>query len=211
VFLIALLAIDAAFVAIHIIGWNAGWLGTHPLYSVETDGGYPERFQYGKWTFIGACMALCFWRTRNVIYFALALLYVYFLLDDSMSIHELVGGHIVVWTGLRPAFGLRAQDFGELIVTAAAGFSFLILCTSAYLGNADPDARHFARRMAALIVLLAAFGVGVDMLHIELSRFGSPLVDMLCGVIEDGGEMVMASVIAYVALRQVRNTALLNV
>ena len=50
----------------------------------------------------------------------------YLLIDDSQQIHEIYGLTIADALGFQPAFGLRPQDFGELIVTALAAGPLLV-------------------------------------------------------------------------------------
>src|SRR6185503_334165 len=109
-------------VAIHLVHLTTPYL-SGLLYSIETDGGFAEWFQYTKelWTII---LAIMIWRrTRRPWIAGWILAFVYFLADDTISIHEIGGDIAYRHLGLGPALGLRAQDFGELLVTGMAGVS----------------------------------------------------------------------------------------
>ncbi|MCP4384679.1 MAG: hypothetical protein GY798_25245 [Hyphomicrobiales bacterium] len=66
------------------------------------------------------------------------------------------------------------------------------LLVVAYRTMQDPDTRRFTRGMPALVALLAFSGAVVDMLDIVVK--GRALKKVL-GIIEDGGEMIVASLI----------------
>lgn len=60
-----------------------------------------------------------------------------------------------------------------------------------------PDAireRTVAKRLIAWLVLFAVFAVGFDMLHTMVWEIYPPAIELI-GVIEDGGEMICASLL----------------
>jgi hypothetical protein len=130
---------------------------------------------------------------RSLLYLAWSLLFFYLLLDDSLSIHERLGGIISNELGLSPAFNLRAKDFGEIIVSACVGFFFLIFIGIAYRFG-DRMSRETSRYLIMMLFALALFGIVVDMIHIIV--FQSPSLEPLLAVVEDAGEMLVMSVIA---------------
>jgi surface polysaccharide O-acyltransferase-like enzyme len=88
-------------------------------------------------------------------------------------------------------FGLRAVDFGELAVTAFfASILFGVIGVAYY--RSDHDARSFSRSMLLLLVALAVFGVVFDMVHVMIK---GPAWEFALEIVEDGGEMVVMSVI----------------
>jgi hypothetical protein len=164
-----LITIDFIFVVIHVWLWSEG----KPLgqFDVELDRSIPEHFQYLKWLTCGLSCAYAGGRRRELLYFAWMALFVYFLVDDSESIHEIAGGEITAAFGFTPAFALRAVDFGELA-----------------------EARALTRQLLPWLALLIASGIGLDMLHIQIMEsFENQFAIMLCGVLEDAGEMVAGS------------------
>jgi hypothetical protein len=93
--------------------------------------------------------------------------------------------------------GLRGRDFGELLITVIAAGFLIITLAAGYL-QSDDEHRLFARGILGLVLVLAFFGVLVDMIH-EIFRdtiFFDPL-----GTLEDGGELVVMSVITWFVFR----------
>ena len=204
--LVLLLAIDLMFVACHLFLVGAPEVFEH-AWSVEADTGYAEKFQHLKWLAAVVLLLILALTRRAAVYLAWAAIFLYFLVDDATSIHETQGGRLAVEFGLErvqqiyaawfPAFYLRPQDFGELAVAlfAAAAIAFaLILC---WPRNGAVRERLVAKRLVAWLALFAFFAVGFDMLHImamdPVTMF-TPAFYWL-GVIEDGGEMLCASIL----------------
>jgi hypothetical protein len=198
-FLLLLLGGDLAYFALHVVNRLMHW---SPLLDIETDRGYGEFYQYMKYAWILAMLgyAMVRWATRQ--YLAWIVLFTYLLLDDSMSFHEMGGWYFAQHVQVVPILGLRVQDFGELAVTAVAGAAVLIPLAWAWRSG-DQLFRRISEDLALVTALLLFFGIVVDMAHsaIHLGR----LVNFLLGMVEDGGEMLAASVIAwYVYLITVR-------
>jgi hypothetical protein len=187
-----LFAADAAFVVLHLS--NRFLPSRNALFSLSTDGGYAEVFQYFKEGWIAAVLLVVCWRTRQGLYGAWALLFAYLLWDDSLTIHETAGQAIATQWGYAPAFGLRAQDFGELTVIALAGSVFLVVTGYLYV-RGNETARSVARDLVLLVGLLAFFGVFFDMVH---NAIGDQRVRGMI-VVEDSGEMIaMSLIVSYV-------------
>ena len=104
------------------------------------------------------------------------------------------GGEITTAFGFTPAFALRAIDFGELAASLMAGAVLLGAICWFYWRSTDDEARSLTRRLLPWLALLIASGIGMDMLHIQVIESSeNPLAIMLCGVLEDAGEMAAAS------------------
>ena len=203
--LIVLLLVDLAFVLAHMALWLAHlhaplnhWL------DIQRDRSIPEFFMYGKWVACILACAYCFARHRAPLYFVWSALFAYFLLDDSLQIHERAGRWLTEKLNLEPGFWLRAQDFGELAVSAAAGFLLFGAMAVAYM-TADASqsvSRAFSRRQLWWVGVLVFFGVLVDMLHVQIRKLGIRSVTELTGVLEDAGEMTAASILLALCIRQ---------
>ena len=200
-FLILLLAADLLFIILYLP--HAYWTQLPPEYvkiraifrygvwSLKKDFGYAEVFQYIKEFWNILLLLLLAARRKGLIYFFWSILFLYLLLDDSGKIHEGLGLYISQQWGFEPAFNLRAKDFGEALVSAIAGSFFFILIGVSYLFS-NIQAKLFSRVLFFLIIGLAVFGVGVDMVHRMLEYHGP-----VWAIIEDGGEMVMMSIITW--------------
>ncbi len=200
--LVALLLIDLFFAAAHVIAYLSGALYRYPQWNVEREGSYPEIYQYAKWASISLSCCYLLFRRRDAVYAALAMIFVYFLLDDSIAIHETVGGWLSSLFGSERTWRLRPQDFGEIAVVAAAGSVLIAAFMFSYMRSRGP-ARAFARQTGVLIAMLALFGIVIDMLHSAMlvGALGETALNPALALLEDGGEMVIASIIAYWATR----------
>lgn len=194
-----LLVVDLTFLCGHI--WLAPF---NAMWNIEADSSYAEQFQHLKW--LGACLlalALAL-RRRVAVYFAWAAIFFYFLVDDSVLVHERVGAFFVAELGLDriqqvyiawfPNLFLRPQDFGELVVALMVTAVIAVLLVLSWPLHAAVRERTVMKHLIAWLGLLAFFAIGVDMLHIMAMPVSASATYAL-GVIEDGGEMVCASLL----------------
>jgi hypothetical protein len=196
VFLVLLLLGDLVYVAVHLV-WTETSLLDSPLAALDVDRGYAEFFQYLKllWTIvllIGVSL-----RTREKGFLAWALLFAYLLVDDSFRLHETIGESLAGALAFDDALGLRAIDFGELLVSAIAGVLLFVVIAWAYVRGAQTF-RHASRHLLALLLLIVLFGVVVDMVHIALEPDG--WLDNGLVILEDGGELVAMSLVTWYAV-----------
>ncbi|ANO50488.1 hypothetical protein [Woeseia oceani] len=200
-FLLLLLGIDFVFFFLHFLPLFG--VLNDPLFSLEEDGGYPERYQYAKIFSIIVLLIMVSAKAKVIGYGAWAVLFLYLLLDDALSIHELLGHQVATSMDFLPAFGLRARDFGELVVTGIAATLLLAPLAVFYLCGTS-SFRTVSRYLFLLLVALAFFGIFVDMLHVAIQQGWK--VSFLLGALEDGGEMIVMSMMAaYVFLLYWRN------
>ena len=192
-FLLPLLAIDLVFIGGHLLRWGEAW-------RLDVDGGWGEQWGYLKEAVIAVALLVAFTRSRQPIYAAWAAVFAYVLGDDALMIHERGGKALANLFDFQPMFGLRFNDWGELLVSAAAG---LLLLASGWLAfrRSDPTARSNSKVLLVLFAVLVFFGVVVDMAHIALASAGFH-VRML--VLEDGGELIALSLTAAYALHLIR-------
>ncbi|WP_165244088.1 hypothetical protein [Paludisphaera soli] len=189
---LGLILADLVVIAMHIVQWATHFAPRG--FSLGDDRGFGERFQYAKLLALVALLALLHRRQQWPIHAALVLVFGYLLVDDALMIHERLGEHLAERYALSPAFGLRAVDFGELIVSAVAGSVLLAQLGLAYWFGGSEE-RVVGRNFIGLLLLLAFCGVGFDMLHIMLRAFDSTME-----ILEDGGEMIAVSLmVAYAA------------
>ncbi|WP_175574395.1 hypothetical protein [Algoriphagus marinus] len=190
-FLNLLLIADLAFISVHCF-YLLG-IVTGPLYSIETDMGYAEIYQYIKECWIVVLLFILAIDRRRIIYLSWSLLFMYLLFDDSLQIHERLGEYLAQYFELKPMFGLRAQDFGELGVSMLFGFLLFSFIGASYLVS-DNLEKQISKRLFILVVLLACFGIFVDILHTAIPW---DQVFELFGLLEDGAEMIIVSFIVW--------------
>lgn len=188
-------ATDLVFIAIHLIHIYTSFAPSY-LFSIEEERSYADIYQYIKeyWIVIGLGFVLL--RNYSALYLGWFLLFVYVLLDDTVQIHEHLGLMISKNLHFLPSFNLRPEDFGELIVSACFGLFFLIFIGTAYRFGARLS-RKISRSLIKMFLVLALFGIVFDMIH---AATGSAILQPILGLLEDGGEQVVMSVIAWFVL-----------
>lgn len=184
-----LLTIDLILVALHILASVLGW--QHQGVYLHIDQGWAERFQYAKTLWIATAAAWLGRRSQAVVLWVWSGLFAYIVLDDSLSIHESYGHHLHLLFDLPALWGLRPQDIGELAVLSCVGAVFVCLLAMASAVSASWG-RAVTADLLLLLVGLSVFGVVVDMLHIIVDAYSVRGFTL----IEDGGELMMMSLIA---------------
>lgn len=184
-----LLSLDLAFVLAHLV--NAWLLSTPwPMLSLEQDRSLSEWAQYVKFGAMALLLlATAAWQRR---WHALSWvpLMGFLLLDDAFSVHERYGWLASVRLELPAWLGLSGQDIGQLLVSGVSG---LMLFSPIALGwvLGDTAFRRQSEGLAWRFGLLGFFGVFVDAAHNWTRPW--PALDFAVGVLEDGGEMLAAS------------------
>lgn len=195
----ALLIADLLFLLVHALHKLAVPAFGDVSFNVIHEGGYGERFQYLKEASIAVMLGILASRHRSLLFAAWAFLFAYLLLDDSISVHERLGSWLAGVLGLQADLGLRAVDFGELLISAVVAGGFVLLIgTLALRGTARM--RRLCLDYLQLLALLVFFGVFVDMLHVMAEGYGVPGL----GTLEDWGEMLVMSLITAYTFLQCR-------
>lgn len=189
--LASLLLADLTFLVLDGIAAATPWLDSS-MFSIKQDRGYPEIYQYVKLFSIAILYAHLALESR--LYVAWALVFAYFLADDALMIHETVGRYLGYFVRVEPPLSFRRQDIGEIVVSAIAGLGLFSVGYWFYK-RGTPSSRRASRQILLLVLLFAAFGVGVDSAHHAIG--GGRVVSFFLVLVEDGGEMVTASLILY--------------
>lgn len=195
-------SVDLCFIVLNVI---AGGLVEYrmlaevpELLRITQDWSLPEDFNYLKWLII---LLSLFWialRDRWLPAALWALVFTMILLDDSLQVHENFGEWIALDLDLHPIFYLFGSDLGEIMVFLGMALITLAM-TAMLLTRFGPASCRMTTRYLAVLVALGVFGVGVDALHqilAHLTQDGvvtSGLEGKAFGLIEDGGEMLIAS------------------
>lgn len=191
-FLLLLIAADLAFILLHILH-DLHVLGS-PLHSLGRDHGYPEIYQYIKEFWIVVLLLSILARTRVIGHGVWALLFLYLLFDDARKIHETFGKYVATRLEYTSYFGIPGRDLGELAISAMAAAAFLTALIWPYMRGAH-GFKRVTRHLLALLVALAFFGVFLDTLHSVFRQWEHSWDFWI--VAEDGGEMVVMSLIAW--------------
>jgi hypothetical protein len=195
--LLALLFLaDLSFIILHIFHVYIGWL-PDSLYSLSRDRGYAEFFQYTKELWIAVLFLALAVYQRKPVYLIFSFLFLYFLIDDSFEFHEQTGSLMAETLHLEPLFGLRSVDMGELAVSIFFGGLFFTAIGITYAMSPARE-RKISTQVILLIVFMAVFGVLLDMFEIITEH---PGLSELLKILEEGGEMLVMSVITWFAYR----------
>ncbi|QQS37767.1 MAG: hypothetical protein IPM56_07410 [Ignavibacteriales bacterium] len=167
----------------------------NPLFHIGTDGGYPEFYQYVKFFWISILLIYIAKKKKSYGYFSWALLFLYFMLDDSLQFHESGGRFFEMNFQFTPPLGMELRNFGELVETAIAGLIIFVPLFIAYKKGKD-NFRKVSHDIIVLIGLLLFCGMVIDelneMLVSSIRAFNYVLV-----MLEDGGEMLSTSLITW--------------
>ena len=193
-FLILLVTVDLGFVVVHC--WSIAVDSPNLLLRVDVDRSYPEIYQAIKYVFLSVLIAACAMHYRSWRIGLWLTVTGYFFLDDIMMLREKPAIELMSRWELPLIPGLRSLDTAELILIAAAGAVIVLPLLVGYL-TGGWSSRRFYQVLGLLTLLLGLFGVVVDMLHILVMRGGLDLVSLL----EDGGEMIVVSLMTAAAFR----------
>jgi hypothetical protein len=193
-FLVLLILADVAFLVLNILHTYSGWGGilSSPLFSLDMDRGHAEFYQYLKMFWVILLLIFMAFRSAPFLHLSWSALFAYLLLDDMLELHETLGAQVADLLVLQPAFGLRAIDFGELAISLFFGGLLFGLILVAWLLS-DKTSRQFSNSLFIMVVVLAFFGVLLDMLDIIIFGAGNSFLNLL----ENWGEMLVTSVIVW--------------
>jgi hypothetical protein len=189
-FFILLVCGDLVFIALHVGHESTPALrGAH--YSLETDGGLAEFYQYMKQFWLTLCLFAAYIQRREIPFLCWSGLFGFLLVDDVVQFHERVGYYLGQKLALPAVLGLRPDDFGELIVAAVVGGGLLLALAVTQLRHRGPSWRA-SRDLLILTCALGACGVLLDLFHV-IVYFRLPGLATFVALLEDGGEMLIVS------------------
>lgn len=187
-FLSLLIAIDVVYIALYL---SMSYLGRPggPLYDLGADRSYSEFYQFAKEAWVILILAVLARRRRAGVYVAWALVCAYFLVDDALQLHERAGWVIRDMVPGRPG---AAVHLGELAFVAVVGLALVTIVAVTHV-LADRRDRAVSTVLIVLFSALIFFGIVVDAIHHLL--FPGPELRVLFTTIEDGGELIVLSVL----------------
>ncbi len=204
------LAIDAVLIALYVAlaipRVEAALMPIRPWLILRDDWSAGEIANYAKWTLGALLLALAARRRPGAGLAALSLAMAILLADDAGQLHERGGALLARLLSLPSVLGLRAVDLGELLVWAALGVPVLAGFALAWR-RGGPRGRRGVAGLAALLALLVGFAVVADMIHSIILEIGlgGARGDQVAALIEEGGEMIVASfMLAQIAAAIVR-------
>lgn len=199
--LLGLVAVDLVLIGINVAAsllQSGGMLSAVPdLLKVTQDRSLPEDYNYLKWALIVVALVWMAIRDRWLPPMAWAVVFFMILIDDSLQMHETLGLILSIDLQLPDAYYLLGNDIGEILVFLAMG-AIALGVTTLLLTRSGRNAARMTLRYYAILIVLGAFGVGIDALHQVVSHFlsgqaSADFVSRIMGLLEDGGEMLVAS------------------
>jgi hypothetical protein len=182
-----LLSVGLLLIGAHLVTKALGI--TEYLLDLGVDRGYGEFFQYVMTLWTVLLLGALGFRRRAGVFFAWALAAGYLGIDDALSIHERAG---FAFAALAPQMGGAAVHIGELLWLGGVGLILVTAVAVAHL-RASRDDRAVSGILILLFALLAFFGIAIDAIHHLL--LPGPTFDVIGTTIEDGGEILVMSVI----------------
>ena len=211
---VGLLSIDLLFLLAPVFAGALVYLGMldrvpHQL-KIQPVWGLPSLLIYAKWLLIALCLTRAWRGNREPVLLSLALIFALLLLDDSLELHEQLGTLVKDGLGYAPAFGLRGDDLGELTIWAIWGSASLAVFAVGYW-RSSPAGRRIGHIFILGIAGLATFGIVFDMLNVLAHDVGEGLLNQIVRYLltnlEDGGELVVASLLLAFAFTTWRQSA----
>jgi hypothetical protein len=166
--LVLLLVADLVLIGVHLLHVYTP-LFADRFYSLLLDRGLGETIRYYKLGLILLALLGLTWSRRGVPYLGWMIVIGLILADDL--------------------FGVRAQDFGELVFVGIYLVALVIPVAAAYRFAPAAD-RRFWWSMVALLSALFVFGLVFDMAYVMV-RDWRPIL----GTLEEGGETIVISLI----------------
>jgi hypothetical protein len=184
---IGLLALtDLVFLGLHLGNLHAGTLGAFqdPDFALNRERGFAEVYGYLKLLWAAALLVLVAARRRSLLVLTLAGVVVGLLLDDALTLHELLAERLAPALVAGPG-EMAASHVGQVLIGVGLAVASVVALAVVWR-SPPPDVRRLVLGCAVAIGLLGVFGVGVDAVHSALE----PTLDRTLDVVEDGGELV---------------------
>lgn len=170
-----------------------------------------QEFSFGEiWEYCltGAAAVFLLWKFRKFrepILATLGWVFAWLTLDNMLALHEQSGQLLAPLFSFASATSARAQDFGEIATFLLVGGVIL----AAVIFSIPRSSENANIQSFAVVILLACgagFGVVVDFAH-QFFQNVSPLVRGILSLVEDGGELVLISTSAALAISFDMSTA----
>jgi hypothetical protein len=192
--LLLLLAIDGIMIVLAVMQ-NLG-VFTDPRFLLWWERGFPEMLQYAKYAAGAIIMFRGAARGYGKTAVVWGMLFMLLLCEDSLMIHERIGARIGTYLHLPSIRSMAPAQLGEIVVAAGEGGTLFIALVLT-LRTASQASRRLTLALLVGVFALAGFGVIVDAINSMASR--GTWIRRVLGFVEDGGEMVAASLLVWTA------------
>ena len=201
-----LLVIDLGLLLAYFVVYYLKHLGVvdaaPDLLRIEAQWGLGSSLMYLKWLALIVLLAASWRRLYQPLLLSLAAIFLFLLVDDVMGVHERLGSEITRLLHYRDLWGLRGNDFGKLTFWALAGGACLVVFLGGYL-QSDRRTRRIGQLFLLGIAGLVLVGIGIDLVGVLAKQLDASLLGRAVRfglrVAEDGGEMILASLLVALA------------
>ncbi|WP_282132724.1 hypothetical protein [Cellulophaga baltica] len=193
-FLKVLLLIDVMFIVGHLIVVTLFQSEPSSLLLDAEGLGYPELFQYVKYSLVIAFSTYIVFAKKRYSYIPFIGLFIVLLLDDVFQIHSKASYFFAYRLKLHTLFGLKAVMYGQLVYILLLGSLSIILFWLFYR-RANRSTKKAFIDIFMLFVLFLFFGVGIDIVHQLFTN--TPKIGSLLTILEEGGEMISLSILIW--------------
>lgn len=193
--LVLLLCTDGLLIVVHLLHWETAFFHGEK-YAIWREGGIGEMFQYMKEFWLTIIFLYAGLKRANPMLIMWSLIFFYFLADDALRWHEDMGRVVANLIGLPALFGLAPQIQGQVVYAVGLAVIFFgVVGVLSYLRGRE--ALVFS---AGLFVLLGLFAVFAVLLDWVFHLFEDQTIRHYLVVIEEGGEMLVLSLIVWFVL-----------
>jgi hypothetical protein len=190
-----LLAVDVAFIVLHVLYGRKD-----SPFSILNEYTYAETFQHFQEAFITLLLVILALRVGSFLYFGWSLLFLYVWIDDSLQVHETVGTKVGEGLGSQSVLGLPHPPIGEAVMAGCIGPLFLLFIATAHRFSYDPVSKQQSKVLLVLLGVYVFFAFALDGAHTIASALQAEPWRNLLAIGEDGGEMVVMSIILWFVL-----------
>jgi hypothetical protein len=190
--LVLLLLVHSGIMLMYLISHK--YLSNAVIFDIDKDFTIPSLYQYAL--LAGSTLCLYHVHKKVSLYRPWIYLFVFFFIDDIVSIHETVGkflGHYIIRQNI---WFFTKRSLGEFAFLSVVASLFIYEIVRCYFRASRFDRNIFAV-LIVIIGALAVFGDVLDVAHDYYRRMDEHIAFWI-GFFEDGGEILTISVILWV-------------
>ena len=201
ILLVSLFIIDIILITLHFLHRLAlhnvihSQFLSNTIFSMSEEAKLPDLFQYLQ-QFVIVLLLLYSAMKKHKIYLAWAAIFGYLLLDDEFQFHENIGyafAHLAPHIGNIDPSEVAQEIFLVLLAIVLFGVSLLIIWRT------KGESHIVSIHLTILLAAAAFFGVAVDIVQSFIGdHYG---IAGIVKIVEDGGEMLIMSVIVWYVYR----------
>lgn len=207
----AFIAVDLLWLGLFLASFAAKYLGfidrVPTLLHIEHHMSLGSFWIYFKFLSCAALLWASANRSGQPLFRSLAVIFFILAIEDALELHERIGPYIIEIFNVQPYFGIAVTNWDDPIAFGGLGLICLALAIHGYR-RSSARARQIGWNFLKLIVLLACFGVLADFVSALLLGLEGSMrrfIHIVMSLVEDGGEMIVVSLITVYAIYVLRS------